>query len=77
MGMMAILTADDLPEINRELARGNDVEIRRTADGLAIKAHTVHTVKKKKGTTLPMPTDRWGGESPCDSGERKRRMRLL
>lgn len=58
MGMMAMLTADDLPEINRELARGNDVEIRRTADGLAIKAHTVHTVKKKKGTVLPMRTDR-------------------
>ena len=31
MGMTAILTADDLHEINRELARGNDVEIRRTA----------------------------------------------
>ena len=58
MGMMAILTADDLPEINRELARGNDVEIRRTADGLAIKAHTVHTVKKKKGAAMPMPTER-------------------
>lgn len=58
MGMMAILTADDLPEINRELDRGNDVEIRRTADGLSIKAHTVHTVKKKKGTAMPVPTDR-------------------
>ena len=58
MGMTAIRTADDLHEINRELARGNDVEIRRTAEGLAIKAHTVHTVKKKKGAALPMPTDR-------------------
>lgn len=58
MGMITILTADDLPEINRELGRGNDVEIRRTAEGLAIKAHTVHTVKKKKGTAMPMPTDR-------------------
>lgn len=58
MGMTAILTADDLHEINRELARGNDVEIRRTADGLVIKAHTVHAVKKKKGAALPMPTDR-------------------
>ena len=58
MGMITILTVDDLPEINRELARGNDVEIRRTAEGLAIKAHTVHTVKKKKGTALPMSTDR-------------------
>lgn len=56
--MTAILTADDLHEINRELARGNDVEIRRTADGLAIKAHTVHTVKKKKGAAMPMPTER-------------------
>ena len=43
MGMTAILTADDLHEINRELARGNDVEIRRTAEGLAIKAHTVRS----------------------------------
>nr|DAJ71680.1 MAG TPA: hypothetical protein [Caudoviricetes sp.] len=58
MGMITILTVDDLPEINRELARGNDVEIRRTADGLAIKAHTVHTVKKKKGTAMPVPMDR-------------------
>lgn len=58
MGMTAILTADDLHEINRELARGNDVEIRRTADGLVIKAHTVHTVKKKKGTAMPVPTKR-------------------
>ena len=58
MGMTAILTADDLHEINRELARGNDVEIRRTADGLAIKAHTVHTVKKKKGAAMPVPTER-------------------
>lgn len=57
MGMTAILTADDLHEINRELARGNDVEIRQTADGLAIKSHTVHTVKKKKGAALPVPTD--------------------
>ena len=63
MGMMAILTADDLPEINRELARGNDVEIRRTAEGLAIKAHTVHTVKKKKGTALPMRNE--NGECGC------------
>lgn len=57
MSMTAILTADDLHEINRELARGNDVEIRRTSDGLAIKAHTVHTVKKKKGAAMPMPTE--------------------
>lgn len=58
MSMTAILTADDLHEINRELARGNDVEIRRTADGLTIKAHTVHTVKKKKGTAMPVPMER-------------------
>lgn len=56
--MMAILTAEDLHEINRELAKGNDVEIRRTAEGLAIKAHTVHTVKKKKGTAMTAPTER-------------------
>jgi hypothetical protein len=58
MVMMAILTAEDLHEINRELAKGNDVEIRRTAEGLAIKAHTVHTVKKKKGTAMTAPTER-------------------
>lgn len=57
MSMTAILTADDLHEINRELAKGNDVEIRRTADGLAIKSHAVHTVKKKKGTAMPLPTE--------------------
>lgn len=57
MSMTAILTADDLHEINRELAKGNDVEIRRTVDGLAIKSHTVHTVKKKKGTAMPLPTE--------------------
>ena len=50
MNRTAMLTADDLHEINRELAKGNDVEIRRTPEGLAIKAHTVRTVKKKRGT---------------------------
>ncbi len=50
MAMTAMLTADDLHEINRELAKGNDVEIRRTPEGLAIKAHAVRTVKKKRGT---------------------------
>lgn len=50
MGTTVMLTADDLHEINRELAKGNDVEIRRTPEGLAIKAHTVRTVKKKRGT---------------------------
>lgn len=50
MNRTAMLTAEDLHEINRELARGNDVEIRRTPEGLTIKAHTVRTVKKKRGT---------------------------
>lgn len=50
MGMTVMLTAEDLHEINRELAKGNDVEIRRTPEGLTIKAHTVRTVKKKRGT---------------------------
>lgn len=50
MGMTVMLTAEDLHEINRELAKGNDVVIRRTPEGLSIKAHTVRTVKKKKGT---------------------------
>lgn len=50
MNRTAMLTAEDLHEINRELAKGNDVEIRRTPEGLAIKAHTVRTVKKKRGS---------------------------
>lgn len=50
MNRTAMLTAEDLHEINRELAKGNDVEIRRMPEGLAIKAHTVRTVKKKRGT---------------------------
>lgn len=48
MGMTAMLTADDLHEINRELAKGNDIEIRRTMEGLTIKTCMVRTLKKKK-----------------------------
>lgn len=48
MSMTAMLTADDLHEINRELAKGNDIEIRRTSEGLAIKTCMVRTLKKKK-----------------------------
>nr|DAR47074.1 MAG TPA: hypothetical protein [Caudoviricetes sp.] len=48
MELTVMLTAEDLPEINRELAKGNDVEIRRTPSGISIKSHTVHTIKKKR-----------------------------
>lgn len=50
MELTVMLTAEDLPEINRELAKGNDVEIRRTPSGISIKSHTVHTIKKKSET---------------------------
>lgn len=50
MGTTVLLTEEDLHEINRELERGNDVEIRCTAYGLVIKSHAVQVVKKKKAT---------------------------
>lgn len=51
--MAIYLTADDLHCINQALSKGDDVEIRKTPDGVKITAKSVRTIKKKQERKLP------------------------